>query len=424
MNFSAEKARRKWPCGGFGRGEAAMVTAAALLLMLAAPSGPRRRREGRGWSGAVERPVRASRPKPRRAALPHGGAVAEAASAGGAGEPRPSSPSGKAGAGREPTQSRRAGRARAAAALGLPAGADRGDRDRAEHSRHPRARRLRRRGSGAAGGGGAAGQAAGVGEARGDPALHDGVGDRRLDPHRHGAAGRKPRQRRSAISTISTRSNAAAATASPAPNCPNTAAPMRSTSARLKLANGQSISLTDRTVPRELRESVLHSVCARFHDGAGAGLGLVSRGPHPSRPDGAAQQLQDLPVERVGSAAADRAAVAGRAAGGGAAARGRRQIRRGQADTASPMPSEAGKAEHTPDAANRAQTPKPTREAGASRQQKSAGKTGAFESFESGRCAYCTIAPPPPCSAICELNGESPCCGSSTTTMVPTFTRL
>ena len=32
----------------------------------------------------------------------------------------------------------------------------------------------------------------------------------------------------------------------------------------LKLANGRSISLTDRTVPREVRESVLHSVCARF----------------------------------------------------------------------------------------------------------------------------------------------------------------
>src|SRR6266550_5590576 len=31
---------------------------------------------------------------------------------------------------------------------------------------------------------------------------------------------------------------------------------------------------------------------------------------------------------------------------------------------------------------------------------------------------------PPPCKAICELNGESPCFGSSTTTMVPIFTRL
>jgi hypothetical protein len=31
-----------------------------------------------------------------------------------------------------------------------------------------------------------------------------------------------------------------------------------------KLADGRSIALTDRTVPREVRESVLHSVCARF----------------------------------------------------------------------------------------------------------------------------------------------------------------
>ena len=39
----------------------------------------------------------------------------------------------------------------------------------------------------------------------------------------------------------------------------------------MKLANGQSISLTDRTVPRELRESVLHSVCARFSTVLGPG---------------------------------------------------------------------------------------------------------------------------------------------------------
>jgi hypothetical protein len=39
----------------------------------------------------------------------------------------------------------------------------------------------------------------------------------------------------------------------------------------LKLANGQSISLTDRTVSRELRESVLHSVCARFSTVLGPG---------------------------------------------------------------------------------------------------------------------------------------------------------
>ena len=38
-----------------------------------------------------------------------------------------------------------------------------------------------------------------------------------------------------------------------------------------KLANGRAISLTDRTVPREVRESVLHSACARFSTVLGPG---------------------------------------------------------------------------------------------------------------------------------------------------------
>ena len=38
-----------------------------------------------------------------------------------------------------------------------------------------------------------------------------------------------------------------------------------------KLADGRSISLTDRTVPRDLRESVLRSVCARFSTVLGPG---------------------------------------------------------------------------------------------------------------------------------------------------------
>jgi hypothetical protein len=37
------------------------------------------------------------------------------------------------------------------------------------------------------------------------------------------------------------------------------------------LANGKSISLTDRTVPRDVRETVLHSVCARFSTVLGPG---------------------------------------------------------------------------------------------------------------------------------------------------------
>jgi hypothetical protein len=39
----------------------------------------------------------------------------------------------------------------------------------------------------------------------------------------------------------------------------------------IKLANGQSIELTDRTVPRDLRERFLHSVCARFTTVLGPG---------------------------------------------------------------------------------------------------------------------------------------------------------
>jgi hypothetical protein len=38
-----------------------------------------------------------------------------------------------------------------------------------------------------------------------------------------------------------------------------------------KLADGRSISLTDRSVPRELRETVLHSACARFPTVLGPG---------------------------------------------------------------------------------------------------------------------------------------------------------
>ncbi len=39
----------------------------------------------------------------------------------------------------------------------------------------------------------------------------------------------------------------------------------------IKLANGQSIGLTDRTMPREVRERVLHSVCSRFSTVLGPG---------------------------------------------------------------------------------------------------------------------------------------------------------
>ena len=75
----------------------------------------------------------------------------------------------------------------------------------------------------------------------------------------------------SAISTISTRSNAAAATGVAGAKLSEHGRANALDVRGLKLANGQSISLTDRTVPRELRESVLHSVCARFSTVLGPG---------------------------------------------------------------------------------------------------------------------------------------------------------
>ena len=148
---------------------------------------------------------------------------------------------------------------------------------------------------------------------------------------------------------------------------------------------------------RPARERAAFGVRAIFN-GARAGLGRLSRGPHPSRSDGAAQQLQDLPVERVGSAAADRAAAAGRAARRGAAARGRRQ-RTGQAGE-----SRYATSRRDPDAATAAGRRAPAPPTKKRRQ------TGAFRMLDPMAWLLHRYWSdwPPPCSAICELNGESP----------------
>ena len=248
---------------------------------------------------------------------------------------------------------------RATTALGLPAGADRGDRDRPQHSRYPRPRRLRRRGSGTAGGGGAAGQATGRGQAGRDAPLRHGLGDRGLGPHRHRAADHEPRQHHQ-------RARQFRLVRMPRPQPRRRRAIVRAwprqCARRSRLqARQRPVDLADRPhgAARGPRERAAFGLRA-LHHRAGAGLGRLPRGPHPSRSDGAAQQLQNLPVERVGSAAADRADAAGRAAGGSAAARGG-QIRY------NPSGSRRRKPDAEPDADAR-------------RQQKSAGKTGAFES--------------------------------------------
>ena len=168
----------------------------------------------------------------------------------------------------------RAGRARTAAhaaAIGLPAGADRRHRHCAQHPRHPWRRRLRGRGSGAAGGDRAAGQAAGFGEAGGDPALPHGVSAGRLDPQRYRAAGGSasaaPISDLDNFDSFECRGRNRVVGAKLSEHGRANALDVRA----FKFANGQPISLTDRTVPRELRESVLHSACTRFSTVLGPG---------------------------------------------------------------------------------------------------------------------------------------------------------
>src|SRR6266478_5855873 len=72
MNFSAEKASRKWPCAGLACGERPMVTVAAILLMLCAQAAPAAAaRKSDAWSlGASSELSRERGPKLSRTALP------------------------------------------------------------------------------------------------------------------------------------------------------------------------------------------------------------------------------------------------------------------------------------------------------------------------------------------------------------------
>jgi hypothetical protein len=68
MKFSAQIASRKWPCGGFRRGETVMVTA-AVALMLCGQIAPAEARRARAWPEEFWNDVfHDARPKRRRAA--------------------------------------------------------------------------------------------------------------------------------------------------------------------------------------------------------------------------------------------------------------------------------------------------------------------------------------------------------------------
>jgi hypothetical protein len=251
MNFSAQKASRKWPCEGFGRTFTAMVTVATVLLMLCAQTEPAAARKHDLWSDLFG----GHRPKPRRqAALPARPASVPLP------QPRPADApvveSEKPAAPPPPSACRLALTDAIAIAPSIPdikGPGDCGGEDlvRLEAVVLPDKRRVSLKPAATFRCPMAtavadwirtdmAPLAASLGSVISDLDNFDSFDCR----GRNGVAGAK----------LSEHGHA-------------NALDVRG----LKLANGQSISLTDRTVSRELRESVLHSVCARFSTVLGPG---------------------------------------------------------------------------------------------------------------------------------------------------------
>ncbi|MGZ5876190.1 MAG: extensin family protein [Bradyrhizobium sp.] len=290
MNFSAQKASRKWPCEGFGRSFTAMVTVAAVLLMLCAQTEPAAARRHDLWSDLFG----GNRPKPRRqAALPTRPASVPLP------QPRPAEapviePE-KPAAAKQPSPVEADKPAEQAASPPLPqprpADAPAIEPEKPASPPPPSACRL------------ALTDAIAIA-----PSIPDikGPGDCGGEDLVRLEAVVLPDKRRVALKPAATfrcpmatavadwirtdMTQLAASLGSVISDLDNfdsfdcrgrngvagaklsehghaNALDVRG----LKLANGQSISLTDRTVSRELRESVLHSVCARFSTVLGPG---------------------------------------------------------------------------------------------------------------------------------------------------------
>src|ERR1700736_2292562 len=271
MNFSADKASRKWLCGGAACGERPMLAVAAVLLMLFAPTEPAAaaRRPGVWSQGPWGDLFREKRPKLRRAALPASVPL-----------PKP-----------RPAEAPSAEPEKPAAAEQAPAEADKPAEQAAPAPPPPSACRL---------------------------ALTDEIAIAPSIPDIHGAGGCGgedlvrleavvlPDKRRVSVKPAAILRCAMASAIADwirtdmAPLAARLGSVIsdldnfdsfecrgrnRVAGAQLsehgranaldvraiKLANGQSISLIDRTVPREVRESVLHSACARFTTVLGPG---------------------------------------------------------------------------------------------------------------------------------------------------------
>jgi hypothetical protein len=271
MNFSAEKASRKWPCGPLARGQRPMVAVAAVLLMLFAATEPAAaaRRPSAWLQGPWGDLFRERVPKLRRAALPASVPL-----------PKP-----------RPTEAPGAEPERPAATKQAPAEADKPVEQAAPAPPPASACRL---------------------------ALTEEIAIAPSIPDIHGAGGCGgedlvrleavvlPDKRRVSLKPAAILRCAMASAIADwirtdmAPLAASLGSVIsdldnfdsfecrgrnRVAGARLsehgranaldvralKLANGQSISLTDRTVSRGLRESVLHSACARFSTVLGPG---------------------------------------------------------------------------------------------------------------------------------------------------------
>jgi len=271
MKFSAEKASRKWHCSGLACGERPMVTVAAVLLVLFAPTEPAvaARRPG-AWSQAPWSDLfRENRPKLRRAALPASVPL-----------PKP-----------RPAEAPAAEPDKPAAAKQAPAEPDKPAEQAAPAPPPPSACRLALTDE--------------IAIAPSIPDIHGAGGCGGEDLVRLEAVVLPDKHLVSVKPAAILRCTMASAIADwirtdMAPLAANLGSVIsdldnfdsfecrgrnRILGARLsehgranaldvralKLANGQSISLTDRTVSRELRESVLHSVCARFSTVLGPG---------------------------------------------------------------------------------------------------------------------------------------------------------
>ena len=290
MNFSAQKASRKWPCEGFGRSFTAMVTVAAVLLMLCAQTEPAAARRHDLWSDLFG----GNRPKPRRqAALPTRPASVPLP------QPRPAEapviePE-KPAAAKQPSPVEADKPAEQAASPPLPqprpADAPAIEPEKPASPPPPSACRLALTDAIAIAP--SIPDIKGPGDCGGEDLVRlEAVvlPDKRRVSLKPAATFRCPMATAVADWIRTDMTQLAASLGSVISDLDNfdsfdcrgrngvagaklsehghaNALDVRG----LKLANGQSISLTDRTVSRELRESVLHSVCARFSTVLGPG---------------------------------------------------------------------------------------------------------------------------------------------------------